>query len=372
MIPFTVTDVVRGAVVLVKEYRRWSRMKIPSNETIKVFYGIDHVPARDEKASGGIIKCQDLVREFPNSPREANILYLVSSMFPAQAVFIVKMAKKVGVKVVLNQNGVAYAGWYGAGWERSNEAAKSIVEQADYVFYQSEFCRAATDRFLGTREAGWEVLYNPVDTSVFVPAHKAVDKSRGVRLLLAGSHLMFYRVARAIETIAVLRRCRKDVSLTIAGRHCWCDNEKEVQKKIKEFIDRLGISDSIILMGAYSQEEAVPLLQQFHILLHTKYNDPCPRLVVEAMSCGLPIVYSASGGVPELVGGEAGIGIEAPLDWEHDQLPDPEILAQAVLGVLDKYEQFSEAARERAVRLFDVKPWLERHRMVFERLVRGI
>ena len=74
-------------------------------------------------------------------------------------------------------------------------------------------------------------------------------------------------------------------------------------------------------------------MQSADILLHTKYNDPCPTVVLEAMACGLPVVYSASGGTPELVGDDAGIGVDAPLDWEHDHPPAPEALAEAVLVV---------------------------------------
>ena len=37
-----------------------------------------------------------------------------------------------------------------------------------------------------------------------------------------------------------------------------------------------------------------------------KYKDPCPNSVIEAMSCGLPILYSNSGGLPELVNNGCG------------------------------------------------------------------
>ena len=38
-----------------------------------------------------------------------------------------------------------------------------------------------------------------------------------------------------------------------------------------------------------------------------KYKDPCPNSVIEAMSCGLPILYSNSGGLPELVNNRCGV-----------------------------------------------------------------
>ena len=87
------------------------------------------------------------------------------------------------------------------------------------------------------------------------------------------------------------------------------------------------------------------------------------------MACGLPVVYSASGGVPELVGEDAGVGVPAPLDWEQDHPPDPEELAEGVRRVAERLDEHRAAARERALR-FDLRRWVERHREVFEGLVR--
>ena len=101
------------------------------------------------------------------------------------------------------------------------------------------------------------------------------------------------------------------------------------------------------------------------MLLHTQYNDSCPRLVIEAMSCGLPIVYSASGGTSELVGDNAGIGIPVPLDWEEEHPPEASDLAEAVLKIWGKYSDYAKKARMRAVEKFDVGLWVQRHREIF-------
>ena len=89
------------------------------------------------------------------------------------------------------------------------------------------------------------------------------------------------------------------------------------------------------------------------------------------MACGLPVIYSASGGVPELVGKHAGVGIAAPKDWEVTHPPSGEAIAQAIDAIMQSYSIFSSSARSCAVGYFDLSPWLERHRQVFTSLIRN-
>ena len=46
---------------------------------------------------------------------------------------------------------------------------------AAHVLYQSEFCKATADRFVGEPKCSWEVLYNAVDTEAFKPRADAAD-----------------------------------------------------------------------------------------------------------------------------------------------------------------------------------------------------
>ena len=349
------------------ESRRW-RQKVHDRDSIRVFYGHDALPGRGEKAGGGIIKCQDLAERFPNTIFDANILYLVSSALPHFAPLMVRIAKRQGVRLVWNQNGVAYPAWHGPGWDATNADMKAILPMADYVVYQSEFCKISADRYLGTYKGPSMILHNPVDTSFFIPNQTS---PAGKFILLAGSHENFYRVRCAIEMMGLLKNRMPDVRLRVAGRYLWCADPSQALREAEDLARSLGVAQNISFTGSYSQEEVVPLMQSANVLVHPKYNDPCPRLVVEAMACGLPVVYSASGGVPELVGCLAGIGVEAPCDWERDHPPDPNQLAEAVCAVFHDYPAFRKAARARAVDNLDVQLWLSRHEEVFTEILRA-
>jgi glycosyltransferase involved in cell wall biosynthesis len=358
-------NAARLARLTAQQRPRWQAIArtAPRRDQIAVSYGIDEMPGADEVVFGGAVKFQLLDRSFPNAPRDFNVLYLGSSSLPLEARTLVRLTRKRGAAFVWNQNGVAYRGWYGDGWELVNAPRARLLRDADHVVFQSGFCKLGSDHFYGAPRGGWEILHNPVDTRAFVP-----DSSRPTRpltLLLGGNQYQRYRLERALEVLALVRREIADARLIVAGALSFAaDGHRETLR----MIGQLGLAGAVDLTGTYTQAEAPELVRRGDILLHTKYNDPCPTIVLEAMACGLPVAYSRSGGTPELVGDDAGIGIDAPLDWEHDHPPGPEQLADAALVLAGDLDARRAAARARAL-AFDAGSWIERHREIFERLL---
>jgi glycosyltransferase involved in cell wall biosynthesis len=241
-----------------------------------------------------------------------------------------------------------------------------VMQKADHVFYQSEFCKASADRFLGKGPGTWEILYNPVDTDYFRPSP---SDPGGLVLLSMGTTQIFYRFDCAVRTLAELCRRGVNVKLIVAGGLTWQADHGKLSNDVHSLINGLGVSDRVELLPPYCRAAAPAIFHRAHMLLHTQVNDSCPMVVLEAMACGLPVVYTCSGGVPELVGGEAGVGVPDPTDWDRLVPPDPVSLAEAVLKVAAGLKNYSQAARARTVERFDLQPWLRRHREVFERLL---
>lgn len=333
---------------------------------VRVTYGLD-VPPREAPAVGGIVKLQHLAQAYPDASRGFNILYLVSSRLPDGAVALADWAHRKGAVVVVNQNGVAYPAWYGDGWERVNRPMAALLARADHVFYQSVFCRKSADRFMGPPRGPHEVLYNAVDTERFRPAPKPAGP-RALTLLLGGSQDQWYRFESALRALDVLVRGGLDAELIVSGRLGW-KNHEEAHVEAEGLIGQLGLRDRVELVGPYAQQAAPALFNRADIVLHTKYNDPCPTVVIEALACGRPVVYSNSGGVPELVGTDAGLGVGSEQTWERDVPLVPQALAEATVRVHRQLSHHATAARRRAVERFDVRTWLGRHAEIFEELV---
>ncbi len=260
---------------------------------IAVFYG----GARAGDFGGTLVKVRLLQSRFPEHRIGFSLLYMLSNAIylpPA----VINRIRSAGVPLVLNQNGVFYPGWYPHGWERENARMAAVHAVADHVFYQSEFCRRCAEKFLGPRSGTSEILYNAMDTTHFVPRETPAPAGPFIFLVTGkfGSSTA-YRLSSSIAGLAAARAGGLDVRLEIAGVV-----EPAVLSAAQAEVDALGVGTSVTFLGPYNGAQAPAIYQAADAYLMTKHNDPCPNAVLEAMACGLPVLYSASGGVPEQVG----------------------------------------------------------------------
>lgn len=321
---------------------------------------------RTEIAHGGEVKMTFLAETFPHSYPQASLLYAVSSVGDIGKVEIIRKAKKKGLKVVLNQNGVAYPAWHGPGWEAANAKQRAVYQQADFIIYQSEFCKLGAQKFLGETTAPSVVLFNPVDLSHYRPTKKPAGRA-GPVLLLGGNQYEQYRFESAIlalkETLHILPEARLIITGTL-----WGDSQLLAMEAAQSYLRRLGVEKQVEFTGPYSQQTAPKIFGRADILIHTKFNDPSPNLISEALASGLPVVYSASGGTPELVD-KAGIGVAVVQSWEITSLPDPAKMAEAVEEIWPQYETWSQKARNRAEHSFSLDTFAQRHAVIFTDLI---
>jgi glycosyltransferase involved in cell wall biosynthesis len=257
----------------------------------------------------------------------------------------------------VNQDGVGYPGWAGDRTEEVNRPLREALLAADHVLYQSEFSKRSSDHFLGQARGTWEVLPNAVDVARFVPAE--APPPGGPVLLLGGDQTQAYRLELALRTLGALVSRHPEASMLVTGR---------LVSPIEPLLEELGLTGRVQVLGEYAQRDAPGIFRHAHLLLHTKVNDPCPTLVLEAMASGVPVVYPASGGTVELVGDVAGIGVPHADTWEKDEPPSAEALADAAERVLSEHATYAAAARARAVERFALVPWLDRHAELFAEL----
>jgi len=91
-----------------------------------------------------------------------------------------------------------------------------------------------------------------------------------------------------------------------------CVGDGPRRDRLTALASRIGRADAVILTGNVPPEEVPMFLQASDFLMLPSHSEGLPQAVVEAMNCGLPVVATRVGGVPEaVVDGKTGLLIEA-------------------------------------------------------------
>lgn len=344
------------------------RIRRSNSNKAEVFYLTTRFPkrpaTRSEHAHGGSVKLTYLAETFPHYFPSANLAYIVTTVgYPLQNE-ILEAAKRKGLKFVINHDGVAFPAWAGAQYVEFNRILKRILDQADFIVYQSQFSKLSADRYLSPPPVPHEIIYNPVDVEYFSP-RSHVTKPKDLTLLLGGNQYEKYRLDLALQTLHSLLKLVPTARLIVTGG-LWLPT-REAEEWTENALKEMNLTDHVEFIGKYTQADAPLLYSRAHMLIHTKYADPCPGLVPESLGCGLPVVHVGNGGVPELVQ-EAGVSVPVEHSWEQINLPAPEKMAEAVLHVYENLNAYSQSAREQAQK-FALDKFVARHREIFAKVL---
>lgn len=180
--------------------RKWDSGKVA------VFYLTTKFPnrptTRGEHAHGGSVKLTYLAEAFPHAYPAANLAYIVTSVGHPLQHEILERAKRKGLKFVINHDGVAFPAWAGDQYTEFNQISKNILDQADFIVYQSQFSKLSADLFLSPPNVPHEIIYNPVDVQHFSP--QMITKPKELTLLLGGNQYEKYRLELALKTLQTL------------------------------------------------------------------------------------------------------------------------------------------------------------------------
>ena len=312
---------------------------------------------RKGRTTAAFLKARHLAELFGNEPLHNALLYICSGHVP---LWYCLCEKKRRVKLVVNQNGVYYPGWYGPDYARANERhLVGYYKASDYIIFQSAFCEESARRYLGDPPCPNEVLYNPVDTAVFTPESvRPFDPSAPVFLATGNyySEVKEERLRLMLEAFALVRVQLPHAHMIVAGN---------IAPQLARVVKTAG--ENVRFTGSYTWDQAPGLYRQGDVYLNTQFNDACPSAVLEAMSCGLPVVHIACGGTPELVG-DGGLAVAVEKSWDHFVYPAPREFTDAMLEAVVRRGTISKIARKRCLERFDLQIWKRRHEEIFRKV----
>lgn len=221
-------------------------------------------------------------------------------------------------------------------------------------------------------------LHNGVDVDRFTPAAAADDAARPPVFLFVGRVSPEKGLHVLLEAFRRVARRHEDVRLRIVGPEAVpppefvvaLDAEPEVRELVRFYDDSRSYTDQLLEIAGPEIEKRVDFDREIHndalpdvyrestaLVFPSIWHEPFGIPNVEAMACGVPVVATRSGGIPEIVRhGETGLLVERG---------DAEGLANAMLTLLEdrsRREAMGRAGREEAVRSFSWSRVAERLR----------
>jgi len=186
-----------------------------------------------------------------------------------------------------------------------------------------------------------------VDTEALSPdgPYRPVQNGETLRLFSCGRLNVVKGHQDLMAAVRILLDEGRGVHLTIAGED---DNGGTGHRKVLEArIAELGLKDNVQLLGAVDGDRVRDELRAAHIFVLASWHEPLGVALMEAMSCGIPTIGTAAGGVAELVR-DSEDGVLVPPRA-------PQTLARAIDALADDPEhakRLSAAGRERIIESF--------------------
>jgi N-acetyl-alpha-D-glucosaminyl L-malate synthase BshA len=219
---------------------------------------------------------------------------------------------------------------------------KFSIENSDGVTAVSRFLKEKTlTNYSCEKEI--EVIPNFVDTELFKPNNNCDFRKhlapQGEKLLVHTSN--FRTVKRVTDTIRIFEKVQKEIpaKLILVG-------DGPERSECERLCRQLELFDKVKFLG--KQDGLVEILSSCDVFLIPSQSESFGLAALEAMACGLPVISSSVGGLPELVRhNETGFIAE---------IGDTDRMSKYALELLSndkKYKMFSDNARNRAVKKFD-------------------
>ncbi|WP_067618599.1 N-acetyl-alpha-D-glucosaminyl L-malate synthase BshA [Alicyclobacillus acidiphilus] len=237
------------------------------------------------------------------------------------------------------------------------QVMKLGIERSDAVTAVSRSLIEQTVELFQT-EKPIECVYNFIDTDVFVPkvgqrVRRSLAKP-GERVLL---HISNFRpVKRICDVIDIFAQVRQSIEarLVLVG-------EGPDLSRARDRVHDLGLNPYVDFLG--KQDEVAPLVAAADILLLPSEKESFGLVALEAMACGIPVIGSTAGGIPEVVvHGETGF---------LSEIGDTDSMAAHTLRLLEDkelYARIAKQARERAQKSFYIGDKVGEYEAIYRRV----
>jgi len=183
-----------------------------------------------------------------------------------------------------------------------NKVLKMTLSDVDHVICVSNSCRdnlvsrvSRTGCPAFTCSAFLSTIPNAIDGCKFVPDHtKKLPRKPKINVVIMSRFVYRKGIDMVVQLIPLICAAHKHVYFIIGG-----DGPK--RNMIQEMISKYALQDQVELNGVIPHEQVRDFLVRGHIFLNCSLTESFCMSLVEAAACGLHVVSTNVGGVPEVL-----------------------------------------------------------------------
>ncbi|MGI9322231.1 MAG: glycosyltransferase family 4 protein, partial [Pseudomonadales bacterium] len=222
-------------------------------------------------------------------------------------------------------------------WHSFLGMQKKVARQLDHLVTVSAASRQDIASAFNLDPARIQIIHNGIDTNVFTPNEGDTGEPDTI-MTTASADAPLKGLGYLLAAFARLKQSRPGLRLLLLGK---LKKDGDTEK----LIDSLGIRADIEFHSSLASEEVAALYRRAQVAVVPSIYEGFGLPAGEAMACGLPVIATNGGALPEVVG-DAGILVP---------VRDQEAIAKALARLLDspaERRDLATAARQRILEHF--------------------
>lgn len=224
------------------------------------------------------------------------------------------------------------------------DMAKRVFNNAKINIAVSTTFKNGLLKFLKLNDERFVVIPNmvsPIFSNDFKP--QILTKDKAIRFFSVSFLAERKNITLQIHAFKIFVNSFPNSELVIGGGATSKEDEVYVLF-LKQLIDKLNLRSNVKLIGPLNRDEVKKEIDKCHIFLSSSTYETFGVVLVEALSCGRPVISTDSHGPRDIINENNGILVRSF---------DPDVFCQAMIRIANSYDLFNqEKIREECLEKF--------------------
>lgn len=230
-----------------------------------------------------------------------------------------------------------------------------VAKQFSHIITVSEFTKKDIAKEFSLDENKFRVVHNGINNEFFYPKQNG-PRPENALIVTNSADTPLKGLNFLLEAVAQIRK-KQPVKLTVIG-------QPKKDGIIENLVAKLGVSDIVHFTGRIENEEFADYYAKSTVAVVPSLYEGFGIPAAEAMACGVPLISTSGGALPEVVG-DAGV-IVPPADAKA--------LANAITRLLsapDERKKYAQAGLKRVNAVFSWKKAAQEVADVYREAIHG-